>query len=67
MSELKTLLETLLGKFVKKKNLDAADTAYKISKVDVLSINHQVTASQVDVGFAAAATLAKRLKEKKIC
>ena len=31
-----------------------------------MSIDHQVTASQVDVEFAAAATLAKRLKEKKI-
>ena len=31
-----------------------------------MSIDHEVTASQVDVGFAAAATLAKRLKEKKI-
>ena len=34
--------------------------------VDVLLIDHQVTASQVDVGFVAAATLAKKLKEKKI-
>ena len=63
-SEQKTLLETLMGKFVKKKDLDAANTAYKIAKVDALSIDHQVTASQVDVGCAAAATLAKRLKEK---
>ena len=32
----------------------------------MLSIDHQITGSQVDVGFAAAATLAKRLKEKMI-
>ena len=31
-----------------------------------MSIDHQVTVSKVDVGFAAAAYLAKRLKEKKI-
>ena len=66
VSELKTLLETLMGKFVKKKELDAANTAYKIAKVDVLSIDHQVTASQADVGFTAVGTLAKRLKEEKI-
>ena len=41
-----------------KKELDAANTAYKITKVDVLSIDHQVTASQVNVGFTAAAILA---------
>ena len=55
LSVLKTLLETLMGKFVKKKELYAANTAYKIAKVDVLSTDHQVTASQVDAGFAAAA------------
>ena len=36
-----------MGKFVKKKELDAANTAYKIAKVDILSIDHQVTASQL--------------------
>ena len=36
VSELKTLLETLMGKLVKKEELDAAHTAYKIAKVDVL-------------------------------
>ena len=51
---------------MKKKELDVANTAYKVAMADVLSTDHQVTASQVDVGFAAAATLAKRLKEKKI-
>ena len=66
VSELKTLLETLMGKFVMKKELDVANTTYKIDNVGVLSIDHQIMASQVDVGFAAPATLAKRLKEKKI-
>ena len=55
-----------MGKFVKKKELDGANIVYKIAKVDVLSIDHQVIASQVDVGFAAAATLAKRFEGKKI-
>ena len=45
VSELKTLLETLMGKFVKKKELDAATPAYKIAKLDFLSIDHQVTFS----------------------
>ena len=66
MSELKTLLEKLKGNFLKKKELDAANTAYKIAKVNALSIDHQVTASQVDVGFAAAAALAKRLKVSEL-
>ena len=66
MSKLKSSMQTMIRKFVKKKELDAANTAYKIAKVDVLSIDHQVTGCQIDVGFATAATLAKRLKEKKI-
>ena len=63
VSEVKTSQETLMGKFVKKKELDAANTAYKIAKVYVLSIDHQVTSSEVDVGFSAAVTLAERLKK----
>ena len=33
VSELKTLLEILMGKFEKKKQLDTAHTAYKIAKL----------------------------------
>ena len=35
-----------------------------ISKVNVLAIENHVAASDIDVGFAAAATVCKALKEK---
>ena len=38
----------------------------KISKVNVLAIENHVAASDIDVGFAAAAIVNKALKEKKI-
>ena len=41
-------------------------TLLKISKVDVLETVNHVVASQIDVGFAAASTLSRALKEKKV-
>ena len=38
----------------------------KISMVNVLETINHVAASEIDVGFAAAATLSRALKEKKI-
>ena len=35
-SELQTLLQTLMGKFVKRSELEGADSAYKIAKLNVL-------------------------------
>ena len=55
-----------MGKFVKTKELEAADTPLKISKVNVLAIENHVAASDIDVGLAAAATVSKAMKEKKI-
>ena len=63
-SELQIMLETLRGKFVKTQGLEAADTLLKISKVNVLAIENHVAASDIDIGFAAAATVSKALKEK---
>ena len=35
-SELQALLQTLMGKFVKRSELEGADSAYKIAKLNVL-------------------------------
>ena len=55
-----------MRKCVKKKELDAANTAYEIAKIDVLSLDHQVTASQVVGGFAAAATHVRGSRRRKL-
>ena len=65
-SQLQVMLETLMGKFVKVQEPEAADSPLKISKVNVLATEHHVAASDIDVGFAAAATVGKALKERKI-
>ena len=56
-----------MGKFVKRQELEAAGMLLKISKVSVLETVIHVAASQIDVRFAAAATLSRALKEKKVC
>ena len=63
-SELQVMLETLMEKFVKRQELEAPGTPLKISKVNLLETVNHVAASQIDVGFAAAATLGRALKEK---
>ena len=55
-----------MGKFVKRQELEAAGTPLKMSKVYVLETVNHMAASQIDVGFAAAATLSRALKEKKV-
>ena len=65
-SELQVMLETPMRKFVKTQELEALDTPLKISKVNVLAIENHVAESDIDVGFAAAATVSKALKEKNI-
>ena len=55
-----------MGKFVKTQELEAADTPLKISEVNVLAIENHVAASDIDVRFAATATVSKALKEKKV-
>ena len=55
-----------MGKFVKRQELEAVGTPLKISKINVLETINHVAASQIDVGFGAAATLSRALKEKKV-
>ena len=65
-SELETLLQTLMGKFMERAVLEGANSAYKIAKLNVLYSATHVAPSEVDIGFAAKTTLEKVYKEKKI-
>ena len=58
-SELETLLQTMMGKFMKRAVLEVANSAYKIAKLNVLDSATHVAPSEVDIGFAAKTTLEK--------
>ena len=58
------MLETLMGNFVKKQELEAVGTPLRISKNNVLETVKHVATSQIDVRFSAAATLSRILKKK---
>ena len=51
---------------MKRAVLEAANSAYKIAKLNVLDSATHVAPSEVDIGFAAKTTLEKVYKEKKI-
>ena len=55
-----------MGKFVKRQELEAAGTPLKIPKVNLLETVSHMAASQIDMGFVAAATLSRALMEKKV-
>ena len=66
-SELETLLQTFMGKFIMKRAvLEGANNAYKIAKLNVLYSATHVAPSEVDIGFTAKTTSEKVYKEKKI-
>ena len=46
--------------------MQAANSLVKIAKLNVMETGIHVAPSDVDVGFAAAATLTKAYKEKKL-
>ena len=56
-SKLHALLQTLMGKFVKREELEAADSLYKIAKLNVSHAASHVAPSDIDIGFAAKATI----------
>ena len=66
ISELHSLLQTLMGKFVKREELEAADSLYKIAKLNVSHAASHVAPSEIDIGFAAKATVDKALREKRV-
>ena len=55
----------LMHKFVKKSVLDSADTMSKLANLDVLDKKNHKAAAEIDVGFAAKATLANLVKTKQ--
>ena len=65
-SELHALLQTLMGKFVKRQELEAADSPYKIAKLNVSLAARHVAPSDIDIGFGAKAIVDKALREKKV-
>ena len=65
-SELHALLQTLMGKFVKRQELEAADSPYKIAKLSVSHAAGHVAPSDIDIGFAGKATVDKAPREKKV-
>ena len=65
-SELETLPQTLMSKFMKRAVLEGANSAYKIAKLNVLDSATHVAPLEVDIGFDAKTTLEKVYKEKKI-
>ena len=65
-SELETLLQTLMGKFMKRAVLEGTNSAYKIAKLSMLDSAAHVAPSGVDIGFAAKTTVGNVYKEKKI-
>ena len=54
-----------MAKFVKRQELEAADSPYKIAKLNVLHTASHVAPSDIDIGFAAKATVDKALRGKK--
>ena len=56
----------LIYKFVKKSVLDSADTMYKIANLDVLDKKNHKAAAEIDVGFAAKATITNLVKKKTV-
>ena len=58
------LLETLMPKFIKQSELQAANSPAKIAKLDVLETGIHLATAYIDVGFTGTATPTKALKEK---
>ena len=59
------LLDTLKHKFIKQSELQVAKSPTKITKLNVLERGIHFATADIDIGFAATATLTKALKEKK--
>ena len=53
-----------MGKLVKRQELEAADSPYKIAKLNASHAASHVAPSDIDIGFAAKATVDKALREK---
>ena len=65
-TEITVLLETLMQKFIKQSEMQAANTVVKIAKLNVIDTTIHMAPSDVDIGFAATDTLTKAVNEKKL-
>ena len=65
-TELTVLLETLMQKFIKQTELQEASTPAKIARLNVMNTGIHAPTDNVDVGFAARATLTNAIKEKTV-
>ena len=63
-TEVTVLLETLMQKFIKESEFQVANNLAKIAKLNALETGIHLATADIDVGFAATATLTKALKEK---
>ena len=54
-----------MQKFIKQSAFQAAKSQVKNAKLNVLETGIHLAPTDIDVGFAATATLTKALKEKK--
>lgn len=64
-TELKTMVTTLLQRFVTQTTLDKANTMAKLAALDVTDKTLLLPAKKVDVGFVAKGLLRKKLADKK--
>ena len=64
-TEVTALLETLMQKFIKQSEMQAANSAVKIAKLNVMETSIHVAPSDVDVGFAAATTLKQKSPKRR--
>ena len=55
-----------MQKFIKQSELQAVNSPAKISKLNVLETGIHLATADIDVRFAATATLTKALKEKEL-
>ena len=65
-TEVTILLETLMQKYIKQSELQAANSPAKIAKFNVLETGIHLATADIDVGSAATATLIKALKKKNL-
>ena len=54
-----------MGKFVKRSELEGADSAYKIAKLNVLEAATHVAPSKIDIGFCCKDNFGESFKETK--
>ena len=64
--EVTVLLETLMQKFIKQSELQTSNSPVKITKLNALETGIHLATADIDVGFAATATLTNAVKGKKL-